>query len=424
MKMSVPLRPALRVATAATAVVGLFYALIVIGILTIVSAKLLHETDERVAQELADARQLSPAQLASRAEITRDSDDPPVYYWQINAAGVVTATSSDAFAFPVALLQGRSAAPRTAFVDGRDFRFEYVARADGSRIYAAESLAQPHHVRSLLTMSALVVSPALLAAVFVSAFVIGRSASKPVEQARVRQLEFTADASHELRTPLTVIEAEVGLALTTNRTASGYRDALQRVSGETPRLRKIVEDMLWLARFDSEPPAPQAEIVDLATVARQCADRFGPVVTSRNIDLRLTVNGDDHPHVAAAPEWLDRLIGVLLDNATRYAKSPGRVAITVESGSGHVSLTVADDGPGIPAAERPRLFDRFHRIEDNGGQGAGLGLAIADAVVRTTHGRWSLGESVWGGANMTVIWPRARTLAAPKLGSLQPTPHA
>jgi two-component system sensor histidine kinase CiaH len=419
-KMSVPLRPALRVATAATAIVGLFYALIVVGILTLVSNRLLHETDERVAEQLANGRQLSPVQLSSRAEIRRDSDDPPVYYWQVSSTGAVNATSPDAFAFPVKLLSESSTGARTAFVDGRDFRFEYVVRADGSRIYAAESLAQPHHVRSLLMMSALVVSPALLVAVFVSAFVIGRSASKPVESARVRQLEFTADASHELRTPLTVIEAEVGLALTTDRSASGYRDALERVAGETPRLRKIVEDMLWLARFDSEPPPPQAEVVDLTTVAQQCADRFGPVVTSRNIQLSFDLSGDDHPHVAAAPEWLDRLIGVLLDNATRYTKSPGRVAISVASSSGHVSLTVADDGPGIPVAERPRLFDRFHRVEDNGGQGAGLGLAIADAVVRTTHGRWSVSDSPWGGASMTVTWPRVRTQSAAKLPSLQP----
>ena len=82
-------------------------------------------------------------------------------------------------------------------------------------------------------------------------------------------------------------------------------------------------------------------------MAQQCADRFGPVVTSRNIELSLQVNGDDHPHVAAAPEWLDRLIGVLLDNATRYAKSPGRVVISVESSSGHVSLTVADEVLGF-----------------------------------------------------------------------------
>src|SRR5471030_2086067 len=104
MKLSVPLRPALRVATAATAVVGLFYALIVVGILTIVSNRLLHETDGRIAEQLANAQQLSPAQLSSRAEIKRDSDDPPVYFWEVAAAGVVTATSPDALPLPVGLL--------------------------------------------------------------------------------------------------------------------------------------------------------------------------------------------------------------------------------------------------------------------------------------------------------------------------------
>src|SRR5665213_3489207 len=363
-KMSIPLRPALRVATAATAVVALFYALIVVGILTLVSNRLLHETDGRIGDQLANARQLSPAQLSSRAVLRRDSDDPPVYYWQVSAAGVVTATSPDAFSFPTALLRGHATGPRTAFVDAGDFRFGYVSKADGSRIYAAESLAQPHHVRSLLMMSAIAVSPALLASVFVSAFVIGRAASRPVETARVRQLEFTADASHELRTPLTVIEAEVGLALTTQRTATGYRDALERVSGETHRLRRIVEDMLWLARFDSEPPPPRAEIVDLTTLARQCADRFAPVVQSRNIELTVNLIGPDLAHVAAAPEWVDRLIGVLLDNATRYANSPGHIAVTVACTASHVTLTVADDGPGIPVGERDHLFDRFHRLDE------------------------------------------------------------
>jgi signal transduction histidine kinase len=276
---------------------------------------------------------------------------------------------------------------------------------------------QQSHVRSVLLTSALVVSPFLLVGVFVCAFIIGRAASRPIERARLRQLEFTADASHELRTPLTVVEAEVGLALATDRTASGYRDALQRVSGETQRLRRIVEDMMWLARFDSQPPAPQAAVVDVTTVARQCADRFAPVAQARNLQLTVNLTGLDLAHVAAAPDWVDRLIGVLLDNATRYANSPGRIAVTVACTASHVALTVADDGPGIPVAERTRLFDRFHRIDETGSEGAGLGLAIADAIVSSTHGRWTVGDSDLGGARLTVTWPRHRSPALQRLVS-------
>ena len=102
---------------------------------------------------------------------------------------------------------------------------------------------------------------------FAGSLVIALRALSPAEQSRRRQLEFTADASHELRTPLSVITAETGIALSAPRPASEYQAALTRIQGESQRLRRIVEDLLWLARFDSEPPRPGAEKVDLATIA-------------------------------------------------------------------------------------------------------------------------------------------------------------
>ncbi|HEY5199633.1 MAG TPA: HAMP domain-containing sensor histidine kinase [Acidothermaceae bacterium] len=417
MKASAPIRRALRVALAATIAVAICYFAIVAVIVLFVSKNLLHETSAHVDAQLSNAQRFTGSELSSRDSVLHDVDDPPVYLWQVNAANAVTAASADAPQLPAGIVTHLSALPRTASIDGRKFLFSSMKRQDGSQLIAAESLLQQSHVRSVLLTSALAVSPFLLAGVFVCAFIIGRAASKPLERARLRQLEFTADASHELRTPLTVVEAEVGLALATNRTAGGYRDALVRVSGETQRLRRIVEDMMWLARFDSHPPAPQAAIVDVTTVARQCADRFAPVVQSRNLDLTVSLTGLDLAHVAAAPEWVDRLIGVLLDNATRYANSPGRIVVTVACTASHVALTVADDGPGIPLAERARLFDRFHRIDETGSEGAGLGLAIADAIVCSTHGRWTVGDSELGGARMTVTWPRYRSGALPRLVS-------
>jgi signal transduction histidine kinase len=417
MKAAAPTRRALRVALAATVAVAICYFAIVAGIVLFVSKNLLHETSTHIAAQLSNAQLLTGSELGSRDTILHDADDPPVYFWQLSATNVVTAASAGAPQLPASLVAHRSVLPRTVSIDGRRFLFSSLRRQDGSQLIAAESLLQQSHVRSVLLTSALVVSPFLLVGVFVCAFIIGRAASRPIERARLRQLEFTADASHELRTPLTVVEAEVGLALATDRTASGYRDALQRVSGETQRLRRIVEDMMWLARFDSQPPAPQAAVVDVTTVARQCADRFAPVAQARNLQLTVNLTGLDLAHVAAAPEWVDRLIGVLLDNATRYANSPGRIAVTVACTASHVALTVADDGPGIPVAERTRLFDRFHRIDETGSEGAGLGLAIADAIVSSTHGRWTVGDSDLGGARLTVTWPRHRSPALQRLVS-------
>ena len=155
--------------------------------------------------------------------------------------------------------------------------------------------------------------------------------------------------------------------------------------------------MLWLARFDSKPPPPGDEPVDLATLAQACADRFravGPAISAETPDGAALIS--------APPEWIDRLAGVLVDNACRYAGPDGKVRIEVRAQGSRVSLTVEDSGPGIAEAERPLLFDRFHRATEQAG--AGLGLAIGDSIVRSTGGRWHVGDSPLGGALMSVSW--------------------
>ena len=267
------------------------------------------------------------------------------------------------------------------------------------------------HVQAVLATAEVIAGPVLLLAVFLGALAIGLQASCPVEEARLRQLEFTADASHELRTPLSVIQAEVSLALRrADRSSAEYRGALERVGGEGDRLRTIVEDLLWLARFDSEPVAPEREPVDLVVVARLRADRFAAVAQGRDIQLSVRGEGPVPARVDAPTPWIDRLTAVLVDNACRYTHRGGDVLVTAATHGQRVSLVVEDSGPGIAPEERGRLFDRFRRATDEG-SGSGLGLAIADAVVRSTGGRWSVGESRWGGARMEVSWHRSETEA-------------
>ena len=115
--------------------------------------------------------------------------------------------------------------------------------------------------------------------------------------------------------------------------------------------------------------------------------------------------------ISAPPEFIDQLAGVLMDNACRYAGPDRVVRIGVRAHGSRISLTVEDSGPGIVEAERPRLFDRFHRATEQG-SGAGLGLAIGDSIVRSTGGRWHIGDSPLGGALMMVTW-KAESHAAP-----------
>lgn len=233
-------------------------------------------------------------------------------------------------------------------------------------------------------------------------------------------MDFTANASHELRTPLAVIQAQSSLALAQPRNADWYKHAFEQVNRESQRMRHLVDELLWLARFEAMPTSTKPEPVDLATIARNGVDRFTAVAESRHQQLRLRLNGESAV-IAASAEWLDHLVGVLIDNASKYTPEGGSIDVAVSGDGNLVRVAVDDSGPGIPESERERIFDRFQRATDQAG-GAGLGLAIADAVVRATNGRWQVGASAAGGASMAVTWPRVLSKAATQRASATDVP--
>lgn len=392
---------AARVATITTAVIAVVYVVVVLALDVLVGHRLTGELDQRLHERLADARHQVPP---LRAEADRGDGDPneaPVFLWTAGPQGPGVAVTPNAPALP--RRSWSTTHPTTATLGSGTFRLA-AAPLGGQWAVAGQSLAQATHVRGILIASEILVGPVLLAALYFGSLAIGLKASAPVEQARRRQLEFTADASHELRTPLSVIEAEVGLALRNHRDASYYKASLERVAGEGRRLRRIVDDLLWLARFDSEPMRPGEEPLDLLAIAEDCAGRFVPVAAARELQLSVEHIAPTPVRVKAPPEWIDRLIGALLDNACRYSSIGGVVRVVVGQSGGRAFCTVEDSGPGIPPEERGLLFERFHRATDQKG-GAGLGLAIADSVVRSTGGRWSIGDAPTGGAHMEVSWP-------------------
>ena len=415
--------PAVRVAATATAVVAVCYIICVIVLNVVVSGHLTNQNDERLAARLAIARRDPDALSARVARVGLspasedddvDGDSAPVFLWSVNDGGAITGHSPNAPALPATVLAGdtlREGFAKTAVLGSTGaFRLKMTRAGDGW-LMAGQSLVGEAHTQRLLLTGEIVAGPFLLLAMFGGSLVVGLRSLAPVEQSRRRQLEFTADASHELRTPLSVIRAEADLALSSPREAAEYRDALTRIHGESQRLRQLVEDMLWLARFDSDPPPPGNEPVDLATLAQACADRFrsvGPAITT-DITAEAAL-------ISAPPEWIDRLAGVLVDNACRYAGPDGQVRIGVGAQGSRVSLVVEDSGPGIPEAERPRLFARFHRATETGtGTGAGLGLAIGDSIVRSTGGRWQVGDSPLGGALMSVSWRHSQPHRVPHM---------
>lgn len=401
-------RQAIRVALGATLLVAALYVAVSVAVVVVVTRNLTAQIDLR----LADALHGVPLRDESNDEpYERPSGDrpfgPPTLIWAVTRSGtVLTDTNTPSLPEQYATAVG----PLTASVGGTELRLQ-GAQVGDLYVVVGQSLESVGDARSTIVLAEVIIGLTVLLIVFFGAVAIGRRVAEPIEAARRRQVDFTTDASHELRTPLSVIEANTSLALAENRDEAWYRSAFTRVDQESKRMRRLLDDMLWLARFDAAQRPTGREPVDLGVLAVRTADRFAAVAETRQVQL--CVHGTDDPTaLAAPPELLDRLLGVLLDNACKYVPIGGVVDVTVARDGSRVSLTVDDSGPGLPQTDRDRIFDRFHRAEQPTGgppetAGAGLGLAIADAIVRATGGRWQLGTAPAGGARFTVSWPRA-----------------
>ena len=387
-------RRVLRTALAASGLVAILLAVLCVSVDLFVD----HNLRSAAASRLTDAVRMLAAE-SEQVPFTEPDFDDPVVGWRIDAAGHVAAASPGAPALPAGAAGASS--PQSVSIAGTEFLVA-GAPAGSGRIVVGEALTSVTRAVGTLVIAEVVVAPILLALSFGGALLVGRRVADPIERARRRQLDFTADASHELRTPLSVIEAETTLALSQQRDTRGDAAALQRVLDESRRMRQMVDDMLWLARFEAAPPPPLGETVDIATGVDTAAQRFAALAEQQG--LSLDVVAPEPVLVHAPPEWVDRLIGVLLDNACKYSPRGGAVRVSATREGGHARLAVDDTGPGIPPRLRERIFDRFHR-EAGGEDGAGLGLAIGDAVVVATHGRWEIGESALGGASVAVVWP-------------------
>ena len=204
--------------------------------------------------------------------------------------------------------------------------------------------------------------------------------------ALAHQRQFIADAAHELRTPLTALKLQLQLAERAPDDAARAQAHAALREGIT-RATRLVEQLLTLARADPDAVAAAWQVVDVTATARSVVETALPAARSKG--LALTLEAADPVHVRGDPAALQSMMQNLVDNAVRYT-SAGRVRVQVRQGRGEAEFEVSDTGPGIPAAERERVFDRFYRGERVAEGGAGLGLAIARRVAQRHGGRITL----------------------------------
>jgi two-component system OmpR family sensor kinase len=229
------------------------------------------------------------------------------------------------------------------------------------------------------------------------------------------QRQFVADAAHELRTPLTAVrlQAEMAQRATDPAERAGTLDALR---AGLLRASHLVEQLLAMARLDAAPAPKPVERVDLLELAKRVVAEFAPVADDRRLDLGLLPGAA--VAVAGDPGELRTLLGNLVENALRYTPAGGRVDVQVRQDGNAAVLTVSDTGPGIPAAERARVFDRFYRGTHATAPGSGLGLALVQRIADRHQASIRLEDAEPGqGLRVIVRWPVAAdpTKISPRL---------
>jgi heavy metal sensor kinase len=210
---------------------------------------------------------------------------------------------------------------------------------------------------------------------------------------------FTADASHELRTPLTIIKGHIEVALAYPRHANEYIETLSAIRGENERLIRLVNNLLYLAKLDAASLKASRESVDLTELLGLVVEQMRMLADEKQVMLECEC--DQLPQITGNTDHLIRLFLNLLDNAVKYTPAGGQVLVKAEQQDGKICIEIRDTGIGISEEHLPHLFKRFYRAKD-GFKGVGLGLAIAESIVREHQGELTVSSVLGVGSVFTV----------------------
>ena len=279
---------------------------------------------------------------------------------------------------------------------------------------------------SLILAVTLVGLVGLAGAALVTLFVTGR-ALVPIRAAFATERRFVADASHEIRTPAAIIRASAEVLEREGLVVDEGRPLVADIVAESDRLGGLVDDLLALAASERGSLVIERRPIDLGAIARDTVRRAGPLAAERGIDLVGPAEGAKVLPVVGDPDRLVQLLLVLIDNAFRHSPEGGRVTVTAGLAGGRAaSVTVDDQGPGVPADAREAIFEPFARLPGSRARadaGSGLGLAIARRLAELHGGTLAAMEAPGGGARFVLLLPLGRSGGAGAAGA-GPPPEA
>lgn len=242
----------------------------------------------------------------------------------------------------------------------------------------------------------------LLAAGAVGAYGLAGKTLRPIAASLARQRRFAADASHELRTPLTVMRGTLDVTLQRERSPAFYRETLCELGEEVDAMTVLVAELLCLARGKGTP-SHASDSCDVRLVLEEVVHGAADLATDR----RSTLDLEPGPSLPASADrvGLRQVFTNLVRNALQHSPAGTVVSVAGHQRHGGIEVVVSDNGPGIPPAERERIFQPFYRLQTTGTDGSGLGLALAREFVAANGGTIAVEESLGGGATFRVQLP-------------------
>jgi two-component system OmpR family sensor kinase len=230
-----------------------------------------------------------------------------------------------------------------------------------------------------------------------------------LEQNFEAQRRFTADASHELRSPLSRLRAELEVTLRRPRELTEYEEALRSCLGEVERLSRLTDDLLTLARLDAgelRESAPQ--VLPLEPILQEAVTQLAPEAHRRQVSLTLEPAKGVTVRALSTPTRV--VVANVLDNAVKFSPAGGQVRVDVSTERDAAVVAVSDTGPGIPAEELSRLFERFYRgsaARHADVPGTGLGLAICRMLIESQGGSIAMSSTLGEGTTVSIRLPLA-----------------
>jgi signal transduction histidine kinase len=273
-------------------------------------------------------------------------------------------------------------------IDGVRWAYRVESVPSGYSVVSMDVTAQQKILTNLITTFA-AVAAAMLGVIFLTSRFLADRSIKPVKEAFDRQRQFIADASHELKTPLAVINTNADVLLANGEDPINEQAKwLHHIKSEAERMKTLTNDLLYLAEMDDTRSRVIHVPFDLSNAIEGVILTMEPVIYERNLTLDYHIEPGLTLH--GSSEQIKQVAMILLDNAIKYTEPGGTVELALKKQQGHSLLTVSNSGPGIPAKDIGRIFDRFYRVDparsrQNGGYG--LGLAIAKSIVEQHRGK-------------------------------------